>query len=1194
MQLKKVEIYGFKSFREKTRVDLSPGMTAIVGPNGCGKSNLADAIRWALGEQSARSLRGSKMEDVIFNGTDKHRPLGFAEVSLTFDNQGFPSDRGSQWDPREYSEINITRRYYRSGESQFLLNKIPCRLKEITSLFQDTGIGKGAYTIISQGKIDQVLSARPQDRLGIFEEAAGVYGYRVQKREVQKNMQETAGNLGRVSDLIEELEQQLPALEEDAARARGYLDCREKLKGLETGVLAEDIRRNRDSQEKLENQVKQLESQRVETMAQLGKLEGQLGQEKLELQDLQGESGYLRGEFQALQGRVREREGEKALLQERINNLAGQRSTLEEGQAESRDKVGRLREKKEALEERLGQLQGQGEQGQEELSRLEAGLQGLKGGQSRLQRQEEKSSRLAGLTREIDQVSLEIKKKELEEKYNSQRRQELARDIEKRQGALGGMVRLLQEKESLRGRKQAELEALQGEKGGLEDRLRQEEHKVYTLQERLKGLSLEREKARTRWEALEGMVQRREGLPEAVRAVLMARERGLTLARGVEGVVADLLEVPPRYTRALAVALGAAAQQVVTGDEETARQVIGYLKKERKGRATFLPLSLVQPYRGQRPVISDIPLEGWASDLVSCPEKYRKVKEKLLGKVLVVEKLETALELGRRLGLKYKIVTLEGEVIYPGGAITGGSFSRRDQDYISRKNQLQALQEKYAGIDKEYRETQEAWVQQDKERKGWEEKLEALGDPRELQQEIKVLKEEMSREEREKESLAGSLASLGKELQGLEESGAAGEAETLGLVDRARELARQEGELSRELDKEKAWSSDYFQLVREKEGELARCRAAYSSLVAETDRTRGELGELEEEIKRVTGKYTLQEERYSKLEAQEKGLLLQQQHIHRELQELMVRQEETGARLEQKQKEIEGLSWQAKEKEGQGEKYRASLRSWEKKAHGWELESARRQVEYESLLYRWEEDFSREGGELEGWTLEVPLEQARAEIPGLRQTLQEYGLVNTGALDEYRRLKERVEFLKKQREDLREAKTTLHRVLKQLEEKINQEFLQSINQIKASFSSVFRDFFSGGRAYLKVLDQERVLEAGIEIIAQPPGKKLQSLDLLSGGERALTAIALLFSLLKVKPVPFCILDEIEASLDSLNLKRFNQQLEVIAGDTTTLVITHRRETMEACQVLYGLTMEDPGVSRVFSLKVPSHREQKVS
>ena len=1186
MLLKKIEIYGFKSFPQKVEIELSPGITGIIGPNGCGKSNISDAVRWCLGEQSFKTLRGNQMEDMIFNGTDQRKPISFAEVSLLFDNL----------DPElnvDYTEVNVTRRLFRSGESDYLLNKVPCRLKEITELFHDTGVGKEAYSLIGQGKIDQILSARPEDRRSIFEEAAGVYKYKSRKKETLRRLKETADNLLRVSDLIEELNQQLGPMEEQAAVAREYMACRDRLKHLEIGVLAREFGEINRKKTGMEERLDKISLDIFQKYSLINQLDSVIAEQKLKISTEEEEIEEFREKLYQVEGALKKKKSDTELFQEKLANMQSKVKELEITRGEHQEKLAGIKEKKSGINDVLLELDQTSAELVEELVKNEKQIKEMK--ETARKTTEKIEEALNEAVQKIEEISLKLKKTQLEREYLEARLEEISKETGIKEAALSELKRKKTHMELVITEKKQEIFAHEKVHQETLQKLRNQESRAASIQGTLRDKSARLEKARAYLEALLGMQQKFEGYNEAVKAVLREKRDNPDAAGGVEGVVADLLTVPEQYERAVEAGLGSAAQHLVTRDENTAKEMIAYLKEIKKGRATFLPLSLITGGQKKSSAPDEKGIIGWAKDLVTFDKEYEKVFDRLLGNLLIAEDLDSALKTARKMKLKYKIVTLEGEIIFPGGAMTGGSYQKTRPGFISRKNTLRKNEQRVKELETEAHRLQEELESAAGEKDTLEEACKEKGEQlNRLTQEMKQQEEEMESVLREIKKTETNLIEI-KELEKLEKEKTNQNQDTeKTLLFELKDLREQREGLEKDLGREKTAQMVLNKEMVEKDKEAARLKVEIASKNKEKHLILEKMEDLENERAFLESKVSGIQQKTGELTHTIKEITFSIKRTEKEILQLENSQETISHRFSRLRDQTRDLHASLTENEHQARNHRRALQTREKKKHETELEITRLDTEMKNYSRRLRDEFSLTLKEALDYSIEVGEEKAREEIQELKNKILEFGSVNTGAVQEYDRLLERVEFLKKQRDDLRDAKNNIHKVIQELDSKMKEKFLDSFHQIKTIFSSVFKDFFEGGRAYLKLTDPNDVLESGVEIIAQPPGKKLQNLSLLSGGEKALTAIALLFSVIKVKPAPFCILDEIDVSLDGMNLKRFLNYLKVLSDNTQFILITHRRKTMETAGVLYGVTMEEPGVSKVFSLRLPEEKDKRVS
>lgn len=1186
MCLKRIEIFGFKSFPEKVELEISQGITAIIGPNGCGKSNIVDAIRWALGEQSIKSLRGTRMEDVIFNGTEQRKPLNYSEVSLTFENIHSNIQL-------EFSEINVTRRLFRSGESQYFINKTPCRLKEITELFYDTGIGKEAYSIIGQGKVEQVLSARPEDRRAIFEEAAGIHKYKNRKMETFRRLKETADNLLRLSDVLEELTSQLPPLEKQAAVAKEYKMYRERLRYLETGMLYNQIFKTARKKEDLGKKLDSFSLLSFEKYSLLNRLESDLSEKKLNLNKGEEENLETGEKLQEIQAEKNRKLTDIQLLWEKAGNLKRQMDETKVMEKELEESLQRIKDKElkcassiKVIKDFTDRLEEELSAGEKELESVERTIKEYQGGTEK---------RLNKILQAINEKELGLKKDELEKNHLLRRCEEIIKEVESKKELVVSLKKEAVKVRQLISEKTRHKEAVENEAEELKKIYLSGEERIKLVSGDLKSLQTQLEKAKAQLEVLEGMEQKLEGYNEAVRAVLRAKENSPSFAQGVEGIVAELLEVNPRYEKAVEAALGSAAQHIVTKDEETAKQIIQYLKQSKRGRATFLPLSLVPPFKNKSQNLAGNGMIGWAEELVVFEDKYDNIFHKLLGNVLVTEDLDSALQFARKLKLKFKVVTLEGEIISPGGAITGGAYVRKSPGFLRRKNALKEIKKRVFDLENKVKILQKEYsgleVQKEKVNAKLQESLEEGGS---LAKEVEGLREVLDKLEKERKETSARLLNLEDENAKLNKIMERINTNSRDIEARLKELYSQEDNYKKEMENEQFELQERYLEKSEIEKNITRLKIELSSARKEADITQQNIEELKKDKQAAEIKYIKIKNKIKNLQNEEEKIKDVLNITKKELEALEKSEELLMDKYHRLKEKVTLLTGEITEKEYEARTIRRTIQDREKKKHQFEIEMTRLETELKNLHRRLNEEFNASYQEGTAYNIEISETEASREIAELRNKIHGLGNVNTGAIEEFERLKERIDFLMRQREDLREAKNTIHKVIKEIDDKMKNKFLECFNMIKTSFAAVFRDFFEGGRAYLKLADSDNVLESGIEIIAQPPGKKLQNLTLLSGGEKALTAIALLFAVLRVKPAPFCVLDEIEVSLDNLNLKRFINYLRTFSKKTQFIVITHRRQTMESAQVLYGVTMEESGVSKVLSMVLPSKKEQRVS
>lgn len=1189
MYLKRLEMAGFKSFADRTELEFVPGITAVVGPNGSGKSNVTDGIRWVLGEQSAKSLRGNKMEDVIFAGSDSRKPVGFCEVSITFDN----SDRKL---PIDYTEVTVTRRVYRSGESEYLLNKRPCRLKDINELFMDTGIGKEAYSMIGQGKIEEILSSKSEDRRALFEEAAGIVKYKSRKKEAEKKLETTEGNLDRIHDLIHELQTQKGPLEEQAEKAESYKKLKEELKQVEISLYVHKIESVHDAWQQATQQMRNKKEEQVVLAAELSKQEVKLEELKQKLSESDGsweqvqrellqvseELEKLEGQREVWMERAKNREQSLAQLKERLQYLATEQTHIHRQKQETAQKIEEQQQAVREAEQRLEGLQEQHMQiptdREEELQKLKEELQQNQEKLLSLQHEQQYLSQQGEEAMERRyQLEHELKEHSSEWKMAEQRLQEIIAEMEK-----------LEERKR---EKERRLQELQSETKTLE----QQEKELHRMIREMEGKA---NRLRSQLDVLKEMEADHSGFFQGVKEVLQARDRGEATLAGVLGAVAELIRVDQSFEVAVETALGGALQHVVVENEVTGRAAIQFLKNRKLGRATFLPLDVISPRILPSQDLSRLQevdgFMGVASQFVQCEERFSKLVEHLLGNILIAKDLVVANKIARKIGYRYRIVTMDGDLVNPGGSMTGGSRKNNRSNLLSRGRQMEQLQQKWTKIRGEMNRRQEQLDQV-------ESRLAAIreerGKQRSLLDEIVHHYQELSGERRQSEfeqkRNQQTLSSLRAQLKQLQEKEDQTDERLGELSEKSQSLLDVRAKLEERVAELEVEVMEQAGLRQEVQEELTECRIQ----VAERKQA---LQSLQENMERlIQEEQRLQEQEQSLLREQktleENKELSKEEKMELEKRLLLLRDQKSTIQerlTEVKQSREHGLKTR-EDLERQVRYEQQELRKKQEQLHQLEVRVNRLDVELNHLLEKLSEEY-RITFERAKEEFGVPEneQQAERQVRSLKQRIAALGEVNLGAIEEYQRLLERLGFLEAQEKDLLEAKQSLYQIIDQIETEMGERFQEAFEQIREHFQDVFVQMFGGGRADLQLTDPDNLLETGIDIVAQPPGKKLQQLSLLSGGERSLAAIALLFSILRIKPVPFCFLDEVDAALDEANLTRFTRYMRQFANKTQFIVITHRKHTMEAVDVLYGITMQESGVSKLVSVKLEEYDSQE--
>lgn len=1187
MKLKKLELYGFKSFAQRTEIVFDEGITGIVGPNGSGKSNIGDAVRWVLGEQSAKTLRGASMSDVIFNGTQKRKPLSYCEVSLVFDNDDHAL-------AMEAAEVMVTRRVYRNGESEYYLNRTACRLKDVVDLFRDTGIGKEGYSIIGQGRIDEILSRKSEDRRQVFEEAAGIVKFKARKEEADKKLQRTLENLERVDDILDELTKRLKPLEEQSRNARVYLELSTELKDLDLNLFLIRSDRARARLSELESELLTVQTILADTESNLTDKTTRRDETQNRIDQLEEAITKARTELMECAEHVHE-------SQKKISALQSRRET----RSENRQRI--VREQEEA-QERLAEIE-------KDHVRIQADVEKqhslIADAEQILRATQEAAEKAQAKEKEAD-AALEAQKAAVIDQMN--RLSDVRNDKTRLNTMQAQMETRLTEIEESSGALQEQEAALREALTAVEKQLETENQHQQQCQEKLaqarqasdeadtayanlrtdvEKQSADMQAAASRHNVLTEMTRDMEGYNMAVRrAMTYAKQRGLT---GVKGVLAQLMTVPQAYETAIDMALGAAQQNIVTDTEETAKELINYLRQNRLGRATFLPMSAIRGktlYGNERNALKLPGCLGVASELVQCAPEYRGIVENLLGRTVIADNLDQGIPIMRAGNHAFRLVTLEGDVMHSGGSMTGGSAQSKVSNLLSRERELKELTAKLqtgrAELDKCRQElTQRQQTAQEKRQKV-SDAVNALH-----QQEIAVAREQARREsvsadlnthlqrmqetEQARVQLHQSLEDIRQQLETIEHqrTGAQGDQSAMEqkTIEMQNALVKARAEASAENDRLMVRTlqlSDLRHGLSDLERDEAHAQQDQAQILREQERREQLLHEMDE------------------LDAIDENDMKREEAESARRQKEQLRQESAAQAIEQRRSQAQSdLRDILSDMENLHEAYNRDS----EKLHKTELAKARIEGDQKNLQNRiWDtykltyagaEEFRRTPFD------EKESDRRAAELQGQIRAL---GTVNVGAVEEYAETKARVDDLTAQQQDLKRAEMDLRELIERLLIQMRSTFVENFSKMQGYFAETFTRLFGGGHAELKLMDPDDPLNCGIEVNAQPPGKKLQLLSLLSGGERALTAIAILFAMLKLKPTPFCILDEIEAALDDANIGYYADYLKEYSKGTQFIVVTHRKGTMERCNSLFGVAMEEQGVSRMVSVSLQDYQE----
>ena len=1180
MYLKSIEVHGFKSFAKKLVFEFHNGITGIVGPNGSGKSNVADAVRWVLGEQSAKQLRGSSMQDVIFSGTELRKPQSYAYVALTISNEDHKLNL-------PYEEVQVARRVYRSGESEYLLNGVTCRLRDVQELFFDTGIGKEGYSIIGQGQIDKILSGKPDERRELFDEAAGIVKFKKRKAAAEKNLEAESQNLLRVEDILTELEKQVGPLEEQSGKAKEYLRLKEELKKFEVGLFRMDY-----------------ESLQQET----ADIEKNLSHTRSELEQAKEEKEQSRSQYDEVETAIAEFDRSVEKKKEKVNQDKLLITNFESEVRVTREKIASVTQGKEYYKERTDALEESRKGAEEELSEYTANQKEALDELQRMQDQEQELNEQLGviekdiLEKEIqlgeqnetildsmntsNRITVEQQKAKSMLEQNNIRKAELNQKILANKTQFSSAEEEMKKEEELLKAAKKELDQEYVAKKSLLREADEKRNEILGLQREQQENQKQYHTLNSRLDTLKNMAERYDGYGQSIRHVMEQKKN----QPGLLGVVADIIQVDEAYITAVETALGGNIQNIVTEDENVAKEMIQYLKKNRFGRATFLPLTTVTPKK-EAPFRDEILTEegvlGNVASKVKRDSRYDQVVEYLLGRYLLVDTIDHAMKISKKYHYSVRIVTLEGELFNPGGSLSGGTF-KNNSNLLGRRKELDELEKSIRKMESKITDCKERTA---KAQKAVEQLVQQANAKDEVLKELELKKNTAAikyeqavevKEQKEKEYLA--IAHDGKEIENqkalLEDS--------LSRIGSDLELSRQKEEEAKEqvriLSEELDQARDRQVETQDK---LAEVRLEASAFQQKNNFVSENIHRIEETLKEIKSEYD--------------RLMEEQQNSD----ETVVQMEEAIDGFQKKSKEledeIERLLQEIEDESKQKDEMMASQKDiFEKRDalmnHISELdkETFRLESRKQNIEEKIEDKVNHMWNEYEltyHSAMEIEIDESisytrmKSNVGETKSKIRDLGDVNVNAIEDYKSVSERYELLKTQHDDLIESEQALKKIIADLDEEMRKQFTEKFADIQKQFDKVFRELFGGGKGTLELVEDEDVLEAGITINAQPPGKKLGNMMQLSGGEKALTAIALLFAIQNLKPSPFCLLDEIEAALDDSNVKRYAKYLHKLTKNTQFIVITHRKGTMEAADVLYGITMQEKGVSTLVSVKL---------
>lgn len=1179
MYLKSIEIHGFKSFANKIVFQFHNGITGIVGPNGSGKSNVADAVRWVLGEQRIKQLRGASMQDVIFSGTETRKPLSYAYVAITLDN----SDHQLAID---YDEVTVARRIYRSGESEYLINGTPCRLKDVNELFYDTGIGKEGYSIIGQGQIDKILSGKPEERRELFDEAAGIVKFKRRKAAAQTKLENEKQNLVRVNDILSELEKQVGPLEKQSEVAKVYLRKKEELKSLDINVfllenkrlreqlasaeekynlastelgetgekyegIKEEYERIQQEIESLDTAIEAAREQLTDTGLMRGKLEGEINVLKEQINSAHGSENHLNNRKAALEEEIAGKEQEKQDILTDKKDTDTQVQEIAEAAAKAKADL-------EAIQNKITELN----------NNIEAGKNTIIGELNQRATIKSKMGRFDTMMEQINIRKAELNSRLLRAKSDEAAREETVKKLEETFETVTEELRQMTEQEAA---SELELGNIRENLTGLDAKLRETQTRFHQEQSKL--------------EALTNITERYDGYGGSVKKVMEQKEK----EKGIIGVVADIIQVEAKYETAIETALGGNIQNIVTDNEETAKHMIGFLKQNRLGRATFLPLtSITKPQEFKNPeALKEKGVIGMADELVGTEKEYRNVAKAMLGRIVVVDNVDNAVKIARKFDYGIRMVTLEGELLVPGGAISGGAF-KNNSNLLGRRREMDELEKKVKKLSEDITTYNQKIEDTKSKRNKLRMDLEALKTEmqrKSIEQNTARLNISQARERMEEE--AESAQSLKLEEQEIEtrifeiRSGKESITQELAASEEL-EKTTQEQILGfqKELESCRLEESEASAHAGEWEVKVEKMRQALDYKQANVDRIGGELERAQAELKEILEALT---ENAQEVERKKNNIL----EIEKTIAASHENQDASRKKLDEDLAKKEELSAKQKDFFRSREEMSERMNALDKEVYRLGEQKKKLEDGIEGQInYMWDEyeiTLSDAAGLRNEEMNDLPA--MKREISGLKNEIRKLGNVNVNAIEDYKNLMERYTFMKTQHDDLVEAEKTLEGIIEELDTAMRKQFTEKFAEISREFDKVFKELFGGGKGTLELMEDEDILEAGIRIIAQPPGKKLQNMMQLSGGEKALSAISLLFAIQNLKPSPFCLLDEIEAALDDSNVGRFAKYLHKLTKNTQFIVITHRRGTMEQVDRLYGITMQEKGVSTLVSVNL---------
>ncbi len=1180
MYLKRLELQGFKSFADKTVLEFMPGITSVIGPNGSGKSNISDAIRWVLGEQSMKSLRGAKSNDIIFAGTQNRKSLGFAEASLVFDNED-----GTL--PIEYAEVTVTRKIYRSGETGYYINKVPCRLKDILELFMDTGIGKDGYSIIGQGKIDEILSNKSEDRRHIFEEAAGIVKYRTRKAESEKKLEHTKLNLLRINDILTEIESNIEPLQQQAEKAKKYLNLKEELKSIEIGLFVYNIEKYKQTLEEIINDEDIMKST-------CNQEEGKLERIKALKEELKTQIDEITEKIESMQNIGFESQKEIEQLNSNISVCSTRIENNKENKTRFEKEIEEIKTKITSLEEEIKQKQAKKDNLKENRKKFEKEL-------------EEKQSELDKLTSKLSKKEIEIEEHKKKVEENTDKRYELQSDISTQNANAESLEKRKQQIKQEITTNISELDAARLRKDEISKGFYEAESKRNSIVSSLEKIEKQKEEASTKIKEYDTNInnlysemrikdsrhkflveteKEKEGYIKSVKSLLNDCENIKDLGKGMHGVLANIISVPKEYETAIEMCLGASLQNVVTETEEDAKRLIEHLRKNNLGRASFLPITSVKGKKLENFKAKEKGIIGVASDLVQFNKKYEQIILNLLGRTVIVDNMETAIKVAKQNNYSFRIITIEGDLINPSGAITGGSVAKKTVNILGRGREIESLEKE---INKIKQKIEKLEKEKEEYVNSQEDLLEEVSSLEKALQEIDIT---YATEKQKVVAINENIERIEKRLSKLKEETVNIDNQKIEIEEKKKTDEEQISTINEENEKLTNIINEFAELNKDDQKYIDDLNFDITNLkisVSSFDESETSINEISDMINNdiENNKKSIEnkEKQINQIEEDNKELEKNIEETKQKIEEVKKQVQTSGQTINNLKEERTQKNEKLANKETELNDQFKIIEDLKSQMAKMEAKKSKTEEDLNVVINKLWEEYELTPNTIKEYKKPDNIALTQKKVNNLRADIRDLGSVNVDSIEEYKTLKERYDFMCEQRLDLENTMSKLRKMIQEMTEVMKEQFKTQFEIINKNFGEVFRELFGGGKAELTLADEENILECGIDITVQPPGKKLQNMMLLSGGEKAFTAIALLFAILKINPAPFCVLDEIEAALDDVNVFRYAEYLKKFSKDTQFLVITHRKGTMEAADTVYGITMEENGISKLLSMKL---------